>query len=421
MEPAERLRIDRAALLLVDLQRDFLAPDGPLARLGWCGIPAADVPLLVERCQALVGALHDARRPVVFVTTAFRADYADCAWAAPWRARLPAAGGGCLVEGSAGRALLDGLAPRADDYMVVKKGHGAFLHTVLDRLLANLGAEHCIIAGGDVPGSISDTVRLGAALGYEQFVVEDAVYPLGSPDLPTLRNRVEYVTTRDVLRRAAMPAPPRADPAAVPCALLVVDIQNDFVHRDGAQRRYGYSGLTDADVERVIANNQRLIAAVRARGWPVIFVRDVQTRHGLDTALPRPIRRLNPMPPEAQFIKEGAWGAAFVDALQPQAGDVEIVKRGNSAFGFTPLHRALRNLGVRHCLVSGGAVHGCLSDTVREGAGLGYALTIVADAAYPPDSPYLELLTHRAGIRSTDEVLAALDRPAAATPSGLSC
>src|SRR5579883_521052 len=415
----ERLRMDRAALLLIDLQRDFLAPAGPLARLGWCGIPAGDVPPLVERCQALIAAFRAARRPVVFVTTAFRPDYADCAWATPWRERPLAAGERCLVEGTPGAALLDGLATRADDYAVVKQGHGAFLHTILDRLLANLGVEHCVVAGGDVPGSISDTVRLGAALGYEQFVVEDAVYPLGSPDLPTLRNRVEYVSTRDVLARAAAPAPPEPDPAPARGALLVVDIQTDFVPRHGAQRRYGYSRLTDADAERVIANNQRLIPAVRAGGLPVIFVRDVQTRHGLDTALPRPIRRVNPMPPEAQFIKEGTWGAAFVDALQPQAGDVEIVKRGNSAFGFTPLHRTLRNLGIRHCLVSGGAVHGCLSDTVREGAGLGYALTIVADAAYPPDSPYLDLLRQRAAIRSTDAVLAALARPAPAPASAL--
>jgi nicotinamidase-related amidase len=86
-----------------------------------------------------------------------------------------------------------------------------------------------------------------------------------------------------------------------------------------------------------------------------------------------------------------------------------ITKKGRSGFGFTPLHRVLRNLGVSHCVVTGGAVHGCVEDTVREGAGLGYQLTLVPDALYRPNSPTIEVMKDYVRFKTTAEVLAELD------------
>ena len=94
--------------------------------------------------------------------------------------------------------------------------------------------------------------------------------------------------------------------------------------------------------------------------------------------------------------------------LAPQKNDYVLIKKGQSAFGFTPLHRLLRNLAINRCVVTGGAVTGCVSDTVREGAGLGYRTVVVSDATYPPRSPYLASLTGRAEINTTDEVMRVL-------------
>lgn len=401
MSAAPALHLGAGALLLVDLQRDFVHPDGAFA--GWHGLDAGNRGALLANCQRLIEAMHGAERPVIHITTELRSDYADAALPGRWIAQARAAATPALVEGSWGAGLMDGITLDPRDFVVVKKGLAAFQHTNLDRLLMTLGVRQCVLAGGSVTGAISSTVRLGAALGYEQYVVGDAVYPSRPSDLETLRNRVAFTTTKAVAQTDA--GTPSAEGEAPDYALIVVDIQNDFVHPQGAMHRYGHSEMDEAERQQILANNSALAAAMRAHGWPVIYVRDVQTWHGRDTVLGPMMRRAIPMPPEAAFIKEGTWGADLVDGLGIEESDLQVVKRGNSAFGFTPLHRTLRNLGVRHCLVTGGAVIGCLSDTIREGVGLGYDMTIVADAVYPPSDPYLTVLGELGDLRPTQSVL----------------
>src|SRR3712207_2295843 len=183
----------RAALVLVDIQRDFVHPQGLFARQG-DSMDEADLAALVGNCQTLIAAMHRAGRPVVFVKEIFRADYADCAIAPVWVERGLNAASGFLVEGSWGAELMDGLAPEARDYVVIKKGLGGFQHTHLDRLLSNLGVEHCLFGGGTVGGCVGGTVRMGDALGYAQTVVTDPVYPAGSPDLASLASRAGFAT-----------------------------------------------------------------------------------------------------------------------------------------------------------------------------------------------------------------------------------
>jgi nicotinamidase-related amidase len=111
---------------------------------------------------------------------------------------------------------------------------------------------------------------------------------------------------------------------------------------------------------------------------------------------------------KAEYHIEGTWGAKVVDELSPSAADYVIRKRGHSAFGTTHLHRLLRNLGVESVVVAGGSVTGCVADTVREGVGLGYRISIVADATYPPgkrDAAFASL-RERLEIRTTDETVA---------------
>lgn len=405
---ALELNAARAGLLLLDMQRDFLHPEGFFARQGWWNLAASEVALLIHNCRRLIAAMHTAGRSVVFVNTAFRADYADCALPRTWAKRGLNAEGGALVEGSWGAEVMDGLAPEPGDHVLIKKGHSAFQHTYLDRLLANLGVVHCVVAGGDVPGSVSDTVRMGAALGYEQFLVEDALYPRGSAYLPMLKIRAEYVTTDQIVSVSDAPSALPLEDHDYRCALILVDLQNDFLHPQGAMISYGYSRLSDSEREGIVANNRKLIEAMHRLGLPVVFVKIGRRADAADSAQAPASRRLRPMPPEAHYMETGFWGTELVDGLEPGKGDLVIEKKGHSAFAFTPLRRILRNLGVRRCLVTGGAVSGCLSDTVREGAGLGYEITVVSDAVYPPNSPYLQVLAERVEVHPTEVVLAEL-------------
>ena len=103
------------------------------------------------------------------------------------------------------------------------------------------------------------------------------------------------------------------------------------------------------------------------------------------------------------FKIAGSWGAQIIDELAPR-DDEPVV-------GFTELDVVLGRLGITTCITIGGASTGCLSDTVREGAGYGYEFLIVPDAVYRPNDPVVEQLRHLADVSTTDDVLAALGVP----------
>src|SRR4051794_20337080 len=81
------LRLDRAGLLLIDLQRDFVHPDGLAARRGLYRVDAADLKRIVESCNKLIDVMHRLGRPVVFVKQVLRPDHADALLPPGW-ARL---------------------------------------------------------------------------------------------------------------------------------------------------------------------------------------------------------------------------------------------------------------------------------------------------------------------------------------------
>jgi nicotinamidase-related amidase len=144
---------------------------------------------------------------------------------------------------------------------------------------------------------------------------------------------------------------------------------------------------------------------------PVLFVITTYRRDRLDDASSPTAIRNRPMPPGQDYLIPGTWGARIHEGLEVREEDFLVPKKGRSAFGFTPLHRILRNLNVGRLIVTGGGIYGCVEDSIREGAGLGYDFTVVSDATYEPNSPVLKILAERVECRSTDEVLADLDRP----------
>lgn len=189
-------------------------------------------------------------------------------------------------------------------------------------------------------------------------------------------------------------------------ALLVVDIMNDFAKPEGAYTRMGYSSLAETERAMLITNNQRLIRAMRAAERPIVYVRGEFRPDGLDHARSLENERKKPFPPDIPFKIMGTWGAQIIDELAPNPEDVVVVKKGHSGFGFTELDPILRRLGVETCVATGGGAPGCLSDTVREGAGYGYDFLIVRDAAYRPNAPVLgELSEHCGRLVTTEEVL----------------
>ena len=408
------MNLEKGALVLIDYQKDYLHPEGFFQRAGVCTLETRAREELLGKAALLVQAFKQEGKPVVWVNTELRKDHIDSALPLKFSELMATnADGDFLVEGTWGAEVMDEVKPSHEDYVVIKKGNGAFQFTVLDRLLVNLGVSTCVVLGGglsDSTDALADSVRRGAALGYEMIIAGDAIYPPQSFGVELLAQRRAMVfSSEEIVAALSLDADvPATEPPPVKTAMLIIDLQNDFVHPQGFNGRMGYSTLTEEDLGMLIENNQHLLRAVRQKGLPVVFARVINRKDMLDKASPIMESDPKPIPAEEDDLIEGTWGAQIIDGLDVHEEDLIVTKKGRSAFFGTNLHRTLRNLKVTRCITTGGAAHGCMEDTVREGAGLGYAFTIVPDAAYKPNTPTIGVMSNYADFKTTKEVLAEL-------------
>ena len=164
-------------------------------------------------------------------------------------------------------------------------------------------------------------------------------------------------------------------------ALLLVDLQNDFVHPDGA---YGRAGQTAPKIGELPARLKPLVDRMRARGgWIVATLFTLVPAKGEPLISPH-LKELRPFLKKGDF-EPGAWGHRLVDALQP--ADVSIEKIAYSAFYMTRLEWVLRHCDIRRLLVAGIVTNGGVASTVRDAHVRDFDVTVLADgcAAFSPD------------------------------------
>jgi len=173
---AIRVNWDRLAIVMIDMQRDFLEPGGFGESLG------NDVSLLaraVGPCQAL---LRGARRKGLFIIhtrEGHRADLSDAPRAKVERGepskRIGAKGpmGRILVRGEPGHDIIPGLYPEPGEPIIDKPGKGAFFATDLHTILENRGIEYLIVCGVTTEVCVHTTVREANDRGYRAIVPGD--------------------------------------------------------------------------------------------------------------------------------------------------------------------------------------------------------------------------------------------------------
>jgi ureidoacrylate peracid hydrolase len=182
-------------------------------------------------------------------------------------------------------------------------------------------------------------------------------------------------------------------------ALLLVDIQNDFVHPDGwvaAQQVPGFLG--DTGIVTVVDRARTLLMAARAGGVPVVYIRML----GDDKYLSSPMRAQymrNHGHPRPTCVQEGMWGADFYGDLRPAGTGLELLvdKHRYSAFIGTRLDQLLRSHDVKTVVVAGVATSGCVESTIRDAFMLDYYVVIAADACGDFDDA-----RHRATLNKMD-------------------
>jgi len=141
------------------------------------------------------------------------------------------------------------------------------------------------------------------------------------------------------------------------CALIIVDMQNDFVHSDGSfsymAREHPEAAIDLQFLMGTIPHVRRLADAFRAAGRPVVYVAHTLKPDYSDAAFPYWRIGMTPGGGNRTHCVEGTWGAQIIDELKPRDGEHLIVKKGFGGFANTPLDTILRNMGVNTCVVSG--------------------------------------------------------------------
>lgn len=225
--------------------------------------------------------------------------------------------------------------------------------------------------------------------------------------------------TRPKIAIAAEPYPFAFDPDA--CALLIIDMQRDFLEPGG----FGASlGNDVAHLRPTIAPVGRLLAAWRARGLAVIHTReghlpDLSDLPGSKRVRARSPRTIGDHGPMGRILVRGEPGHDIIPELRPLAGEPVIDKPGKGAFWATDLHAILAELGIRQLVVTGVTTEVCVHTTVREANDRGYDCLVPADgvASYFPEfhAAGLAMIKAQAGIfgwvSDSEAILVALGSP----------
>ena len=152
-------------------------------------------------------------------------------------------------------------------------------------------------------------------------------------------------------------------------ALIIVDMQNDFVASDGKMAQFGFYIQTIQDSIKPI---QALLQTARKLNYPILHT--------------RMINDINQNPSswyafwgEPAITLPGSWGAEHIDELKPQPGELIITKYTYGAFEGTNLNNVLRRRGIETVIVAGTDVNICAGDTMHQAFSRGYHVIAVSD------------------------------------------
>ncbi len=171
-----KFEVSSTALVIIDMQRDFIEPGGFGHALG------NDVSLLagiVPACQAVLSAWRAAGALVVHTRESHLADLSDCPPSKLNRGnptlRIGDIGpmGRILVAGEPGNQIIAELSPMAGDIVIDKPGKGAFYATPLHQLLQQAGITHLVFMGVTTEVCVQSSMREANDRGYDCLLLAD--------------------------------------------------------------------------------------------------------------------------------------------------------------------------------------------------------------------------------------------------------
>lgn len=166
------------ALVVIDMQRDFMEPGGFGETLG---NDVSQLRRVIAPTEALLRACRATGLTVIHTREGHLPDLSDCPPAKLNRGepsqRIGAPGpmGRILIRGEHGHDIIDELAPADGELVIDKPGKGAFYNTALGDVLAAQGIRSLVVAGVTTEVCVHTTVREANDRGYECLVLSDCV------------------------------------------------------------------------------------------------------------------------------------------------------------------------------------------------------------------------------------------------------
>ncbi|MCD9569079.1 isochorismatase family cysteine hydrolase [Pseudomonas protegens] len=158
-------------------------------------------------------------------------------------------------------------------------------------------------------------------------------------------------------------------------ALLLVDMQRAWLEPQFDPHLQGPEGeaFLKRARERVIPNQQRLLAAVREARQNVLHtIIESLTADGRDRSLDHKLSDMH--------LPKGSPQAAIIAELEPVENEIVLPKTSSGVFNSTNIDYVLRNLETRHLIIAGIVTDQCVDMAVRDAADRGYLVTLVEDA-----------------------------------------
>ncbi|NBD23830.1 cysteine hydrolase family protein [Paenibacillus glycinis] len=178
-------------------------------------------------------------------------------------------------------------------------------------------------------------------------------------------------------------------------AIVVVDMQNDFCSPGGWLASIG---VDTAPLLAPVEPLNRLLPALRAADVPVVWLNWGNRPDRLN--LPPSVLHVynpdgtgvgigDPLPGNgSRVLEKDSWGAALVDGLVPEPGDIRVDKYRMSGFWDTPLDGILRNMDIRTLLFAGVNLDQCVMHTLQDAGCLGYDVILMADCCATSSPAY---------------------------------
>lgn len=177
-------------------------------------------------------------------------------------------------------------------------------------------------------------------------------------------------------------------------ALLVIDMQNGFVSKDGS---YDKLGMNTPNYRKIIPKIKDLISFCREMEIPIFYTEAVREPSGIDLLtnihffLPKSREERLKIP----ICVRGTWDGDTIDELKPSPEDHIVIKRRDSAFQDTELRVWLQSMGINTLAICGIDTSICVETSLRDGFNIGYDIILISDATASGNKQHYETTLER--------------------------